>query len=171
MEGIPKRWRLDRREAVAFALAEDSPAALRRLHGELTWYHESALRKKRAYRAVKSIEITLAAMVPLAASLGWGVTTIGIFGVVIVICQGIQQLFQLQPQWLAHRAIYENLKREESLYLARAGPYKGSDEPEVLLAERIEDLREIETAQWMDLEKTTAAKADQEQQARADART
>ncbi len=157
-EEKPKRWRFDRREAVAFTLTDDSPAVLRRLHCELTWYHESALRKKRAYHAVKGAEITLAAVVPLGASLGWGITTIGIFGAVIVVCQGFQQLFQLHPQWLAHRGIYENLKREESLYLSQAGRYRECEDADALLAERIESLRERETDQWINLEKTRSAK-------------
>jgi hypothetical protein len=148
----PKRWQLDRREVVSFALADDTPPVLRRLHCELTWYHRSALRKKRAYRVVKSVEFILAALVPLGAGLDWSVATIGLLGVVIVVCQGFQQLFQLHAQWLAHRATYEALRREESLYFAKAGPYKGSEDPEALLAERVEKLRAIETNQWVETE-------------------
>ena len=133
---------------------DDTPAALCRLHAELCWYHESAVRKKRAYRSFKAAEFTIAAAVPLGASMGWATTTIGLLGAAIVVLQGIQQLFQLHAQWLAHRATYESLKKEESLYFAHAGPYRDCDEPDVLLAERTEAIRADETSQWVESELT-----------------
>src|SRR4029077_11254553 len=104
---------------------------------------------------LKNAEFVIAASVPVAASLGWSVGTIGVLGATIVVCHGIQQLFQLHAQWLAHRATYEMLKREESLYFAHAGPYRECDNPDVLLAERVEDLRARETNQWVEMELTT----------------
>jgi hypothetical protein len=70
-----------------------------------------------------------------------------------VVVEGIQQLGQYQQNWTNYRSTCEALKDEKFLYLAGAGHY-ASDNPERMLAERIEGLVSQEHAKW------TAARED-----------
>jgi Protein of unknown function (DUF4231) len=123
--------------------------ALQRLATEIEWYDRSANRKCRTYRSFKAAEIVAAAAVPAAAALGASTGLLAVRGGGIVILQGMQSLFQSQDRYLAHRSTYEVLKREEALFLAGAGPYRGVTDPETLLAERVEQIRESETTEWV----------------------
>ena len=69
-------------------------------------------------------------------------------GALIVVIEGIQQLFQLQTNWILYRSTCESLKREKYLYLGNAGPYAAAQNPHSLLAERIESLISQELASW-----------------------
>lgn len=55
-----------------------------------------------------------------------------------------------------YRATEEALKREQYLYLAKAGFYRGIDAPAKLLAERVEALVGSEEAKWMSLQSSAA---------------
>jgi Protein of unknown function (DUF4231) len=62
--------------------------------------------------------------------------------------KGIQQLYQLQTNWLLYRSTCESLKHEKFLFLAGAGPYRVAQNRHSLLAERIESLVSQEHAKW-----------------------
>jgi hypothetical protein len=66
---------------------------------------------------------------------------------VVVVLEGVQQLFQWQPNWVLYRSTHEALKHEKYLYMAKAGPYSGPERHWVL-AERLEGLISQEHAKW-----------------------
>ena len=72
----------------------------------------------------------------------------GALGAVIVVLEGLQQLFQFQQNWISYRTTAEALKHEKFLYLASAGPYREADSPDATLAERVESLVSQETGAW-----------------------
>jgi hypothetical protein len=85
---------------------------------------------------------------------GWQATWLpGILGAGIVLLEGVQGLFRWRDQWLMYRATAESLRREESLYLAKAGPYADHTTPKALamLAERAEQLTASEHTSWRQL--------------------
>jgi hypothetical protein len=150
-----KRYKIDRMERLNDTLPSRSPA-LERLEEEIEFYDKSAVRKRRFWRALATTELVAAASVPAAAALGGSTGLLGMLGAVVVICQGILGLFQSQSRYLAHRRTYERLKSERALYRAQAGPYRSREDPEVLLAERVEDIRQEETDSWLDEERRAA---------------
>jgi len=75
-------------------------------------------------------------------------------GALIVVIEGLQQLYQLQTNWLLYRSTCESLKHEKYLFLASAGPYGAASNPHTLLAERIESLVSQEHAKWASTQQT-----------------
>jgi hypothetical protein len=98
------------------------------------------------------VTVIAAAAIPLlAAILSNGYLNkiiISSLGALIVVIEGIQQLFQLQTNWILYRSSCESLKREKYLYPGNAGPYAAAQNPHSLLAERVEFLISQDLANW-----------------------
>jgi len=119
-----------------------------RLKDQLSWYDHKSAYCQRRYKWLKVLEIAVAAALPVVASLHSPVWVTGGLAAVVVVLEGIQQVFQYQEHWITYRATAEALKRERYLYLAHAGPYTGNDR-HAQLAERIESLLSQENAKWV----------------------
>jgi hypothetical protein len=119
-----------------------------RLDSQLGWYEEKSRHHKRWYQVLKVAQIVIAAAIPVVAAAGASATVAGALGAVIVILEGLQQLFRFQENWIAYRITAEALKREKSLCLAKAGAYAGADRPDALLAERVERIITRESGAW-----------------------
>jgi hypothetical protein len=118
-----------------------------RLEDQLAWYNHKSASAQRAFKRVKVAQLVLAAGVPVAvASPVPGIVT-AIFGALVVVLEGVQQLYQWQTNWVLYRSTHESLTHEKYLYLAGAGPYSGAERRRVL-AERIEGLVSQEHAKW-----------------------
>jgi Protein of unknown function (DUF4231) len=63
-------------------------------------------------------------------------------GALIVVIEGIQQLFQFQTNWILYRSTWEGLKREKYLYVGNAGPYAAAHQSPLApgRADRVSDL-------------------------------
>jgi len=96
------------------------------------------------------IEIIAAALIPFAAGLRADPMITGSLGVIVVILESMQGLFQFQQNWTNYRSTAEGLKHEKFLWQAEAGPYKDPDNPNpsALFAERVEALISTEHAKW-----------------------
>jgi hypothetical protein len=125
---------------------------LERLEDQIDWYDRKSTLHKNYFNALKVIAIVAAAVIPFLAALPLEAqlsrVTAAALGAVIVIIEGIQQLFQLHTNWLLYRSTCESLKHEKYLFLAGAGPYAAAGDPHSLLAERIEALVAQEHAKW-----------------------
>ena len=75
----------------------------------------------------------------------------------IVILEGLQQLFQFQQNWIAYRGTAEALKHEKYLYLVNAGDYARAERRDALLAELLEGLVSQEHAAWASTMRDRAA--------------
>jgi len=118
-----------------------------RLQDQATWYDRKSAINQRLYKWLKLLEIVLAASIPVAASGDASRTVLAALGAVVVVLEGMQHLFQFHSNWITYRSTAEQLRHEQFLYLAGAGPYVGSDRDRVL-AERVEGLVSQEHAQW-----------------------
>jgi hypothetical protein len=119
-----------------------------RLEDQVGWYDRKSASNQRAFKRLKVLQLVAAAMVPVVASVHAPVWITGGLGALVVVIEGIQQLGQFQQNWMNYRSTCEALKHEKYLYLANAGPYRGSEDPERVLAERIEGLVSQEHAKW-----------------------
>jgi Protein of unknown function (DUF4231) len=127
---------------------------MQRLEEQLDWYERQSERSKRAYLALKVVQIVVAAAIPAIAAAGGSAGFAGALGAVVVVLEGIQQLFQFQQNWITYRGTAEALRRERYLYEARAGRYAETDQPERVLAERVDGLLSHEHAAWADVQRT-----------------
>lgn len=120
-----------------------------RLEEQIAWYDRESISNQRWYKRCKVGEVAIAATIPLAAGLGWSAYVTGGLGVAIVISEGLQNLNQFHHNWITYRSTCEELKHEKHLWLAKAGPYADVENPDTLLAERIESLVSREHTKWV----------------------
>lgn len=118
-----------------------------RLESQLEWYDLKSSKSQWRYKWLKVLEIAVAATLPVVAGVHSPVWVTGGLAAVVVVLEGFQHIFQFQEHWITYRSTAEALKRERYLYLAKAGPYDGND-PDRLLAERVDTLLSQEHAKW-----------------------
>ncbi len=120
-----------------------------RLEEQRKWYSKKSAENKRLFQSLKVVEVIAAAVIPFAAGYSRLTVLTGLLGVLIVVLEGIQGIYQFHDNWIAYRSTSEVLKHEKYLWQAKAGPYKDAEYPDVLLAERVESLVSIEHAKWV----------------------
>jgi hypothetical protein len=125
------------------------PPVWKRLDDQIDWYDRGSRRSKRWYLRLKVVQIVTAASIPVLATAWPEKAWIGGgLGALIVVLEGLQQLFQHHSNWTQYRSTCEALRHEKYLWMAHAGPYARSQRPDALLAERIEGLVSQEQAKW-----------------------
>ena len=139
--------------------------AWNRLESQRKWYAEKSAFNQKWYKALKLIQIVLAAAIPIFALLPVPHTKliVAIFGALIAILEGVQQLYQFHTLWTEYRSTTEHLKHDRYLFLSLSGPYRelAQDEALLLLAERTEELISKEHAKWIDISKRAVPKVSQ----------
>lgn len=125
----------------------DRAVAKERLEDQLGWYDRKSVNAQHAYKRLKVLQLLISATVPVIAGLRAPPAVTAATAAVVVVLEGVQQLYQWQTNWVLYRSTAEALKHEQYLYLANAGPYVGSDRDRVL-AERVEGLVSQEHAKW-----------------------
>jgi hypothetical protein len=125
-----------------------------RLEDQLAWYEEKSTHHKRWFQSLKVCQIVVAAAIPAVAAAGASAGVAGALGAVVVVMEGLQQVFRFQENWIAYRGTAEALKHEKFLFLASAGPYARPDGRDRLLAERVEGLVSQEHAAWAEAQRT-----------------
>ena len=126
-----------------------------RLENQIQWYDKKSQHNQWWYKQLKLLEIASGGLITLGAVFQWSYGVIGCLGFIIVLFEGIQSVCQLHHRWMSYRSTCEYLKKEHSLFYAKAGPYREVDEPEKLLAERIEEIISQEHAKWIKKHKKT----------------
>ena len=126
---------------------DSAGAAWERLEDQLAWYDAKSSSCQRAFKRGKLVQLLVAAAVPVLAALSVPAAVTASVAAVVVVLEGVQQLYQWQTNWVLYRSTAEALKHEHYLYLAQAGPYTGEDRDRVL-AERVEGLVSQEHAKW-----------------------
>jgi hypothetical protein len=124
-----------------------------RLEEQRKWYSSESKRNKQYYHRIKIAQIILASAIPLVALINapWSHWVTALAGSAIAVLEAIHQLKQYSQLWIEYRSAAEKLKRDKTLFLAEAGPYKGLDVKNrlILLAERIEDYLSAEHENWV----------------------
>jgi len=139
---------------------------LERMEGQIKWYSEKSAWNQDWFKKLKVTEVIAAALIPFAAGLHAPAVLTGLLGVVVVVLESMQSIYQFQSNWITYRTTAEALKHEKYLWYAKAGHYLNAENPEALLAERIEALISTENAKWiLDKEHAGEKKVGAEQQA------
>jgi len=126
--------------------------AWHRLEDQLQWYDNKSTQSQKWYKRLKLVQISLAVLIPVASHLEptYAKWATSIAGALVAILEGVQHVNQYSTLWITYRATAEHLKHEKFLFLSAAGPYKGQDESErlIALAERVEEHVSTEHANW-----------------------
>ena len=143
-----------------------------RLEEQIQWHERSAARNQRLHRWSSVSQIVLSASIILASSMATqqGAPTLltlhpallsALIAGALTILKGIESTFDWQTNWVNYRAVAEALKQEKYLHAALAGPYHAVEDPDRLLAERVEELISKENAQWVSSVTRRSEKSDQ----------
>jgi Protein of unknown function (DUF4231) len=137
-------------DAIVKPDAEPEPVhpTVARLDDQLGWYEKSAQRSQKSYRGLKLVALLIGAAIPVAAALGASAAVAGVLGGLVVVLEGVQQLFHYQENWLRYRGMAEALRTEKHLFEAHAGSYATATDRLQLLAERIEAMFAQERSAW-----------------------
>lgn len=126
-----------------------------------TWYGERSRSNRSRYTALKTIQIVIAAAIPVVSVGAAGEVqrwTNAILGAFIGIIEGLIQLGQYQQNWLLYRATREALKREELLHSAKAGPYAGVPDADTLYFQRCDAIISGENSKWLSSQEQSGSK-------------
>jgi Protein of unknown function (DUF4231) len=120
---------------------------LARATQQQAWYDAHAVRARIGYWSIKVIQLVLGAAVPVVAGVHAPAEITGSLGALIVVLEGIQQLFQFHENWIRYRLTATNLTRERNMYEARVGDYAGAN-PAARLALAVENIVNSEATSW-----------------------
>ena len=127
--------------------------AWHRLNDQIEWYDRKSGTNQFWYKWIKLAQLVLAALIPVLSlvEVPWWRWITAALGGLIVVLEGVQQLWQFNNLWITYRSTAEQLKHEKYLFLAFGGPYSGlnTDEALKLLSERVEEQVSTEHAKWV----------------------
>jgi hypothetical protein len=128
--------------------------AVPRLEELIGWYEREARKSNIGHKALRVTSIAAAAAIPVLAAASASPVAGAVLGGTVVALEAIQELFQFQRNWVTFGTTKEALKRERSLHRSLAGPYRRSrtEDPDRVLAERVEALVAVETTGWADIQ-------------------
>lgn len=123
-----------------------------RLDNQINWYSSKSQSNKKWFKSLRTLEILLAALIPLLSGIGENIPyyqiLIGCIGVAITIIAGLITLNKYQENWLNYRTTAETLKHEKFLFQTKTEPYDASNSFS-LLVQRTESLISTENSQWL----------------------
>jgi Protein of unknown function (DUF4231) len=148
-----------RPEVTRSMTSTDADPTWARLEDQLGWYDAKSQSCQQAYKRTKLAQLVVAAAVPVLALADVTAVATAVTAAVVVVLEGVQQLYQWQTNWILYRSTAEALKHERFLYQAMAGPYTGKNR-HLILAEKIEGLVSQEHAKWTETSQRADGAAD-----------
>ncbi len=136
-----------------------SQDTLDRLEDQISWYDKKSASNQTMYKWCRGLVIVSAAMIPLSANFPLVDFLPTWLGALIVVVEGFQQLNQFHQNWISYRSTCEALKREKFLWIGKAGHFADTDNPNALLAERIESIIAQEHSKWVNVREQAGKKA------------
>ncbi|MBA2501112.1 MAG: DUF4231 domain-containing protein [Chitinophagaceae bacterium] len=128
-----------------------------RVQEQMQWMEQKSARNQQWYKILKLIELVCAAAIPFLAGFyqmfSFFPLLTALMGVIIVICNGLQQLNHFHEKWINYRTAIELMKREKFLFQSGASPYNVEDAFK-LFVQNFENLLSNENRTWkMDIMK------------------
>jgi hypothetical protein len=125
-----------------------------RVVDQINWYDKKSVINKSWFLSLKISEILVALFIPFLSAYISNYDNhlnivVGILGIIVAAIAGTITLVKFQEKWIEYRTVAESLKLEKFLFLAKAGPYKDSEEPFQFFVERFESLISTSTKKWV----------------------
>ena len=139
-------------------MTDDFDTGYERLESQITWYDQKSTSNQRWFKRIKLAEIISASIIPFAAP--YVAAIAATLGVIVVVLEGTQHLYQFQQNWIAYRSTCEALTHEKYLFLAKVGAYEDMETElaRKLLARRVEALVSTEHSRWLIVREKTDKK-------------
>lgn len=122
--------------------------------GQFEYYDSKATSNKWRHRGIKSSQLIVAAVLPVAATSYpltenpvWKWAIIGL-SVLLIILEGFESYLNYQKKWINFRMTAEALRREKQFFNTRTDKYEGVKDPEKLFVERVLKLTDQENSDW-----------------------
>jgi hypothetical protein len=128
--------------------SEEADTVWQQLRAEFMWYHRAAVRTRVAFLTLKIISLVVAAAVPVVAAVSAPAGLTASLAAIVVVLESIQQLLQLQANWITYRSTAEALRQHAFMYAGHVSPYKDSATRRDLLAEFIRAAVADESTRW-----------------------
>ena len=84
---------------------------LERMEGQIKWYSEKSTWNQNWFKKLKVAEVVAAALIPFASGLHALAAFTGLLGVVVVVLESLQSIYQFQSNWITYRSTAEALRR------------------------------------------------------------
>lgn len=123
-----------------------------RLDNQIDWYDKKSSSSQKWFKRLQVMVIVASAIIPFLSGYMDEETlyikiVVGLLGLMIAAITAVLGLYQFQENWLEYRTTCETLRHEKYLFLAKVAPYNTED-PFLLLVERVEGLISKENTNW-----------------------
>jgi hypothetical protein len=115
---------------------------------QFRWYDRQATRTRLAYQVLRVAALAIGAVVTVLAASSAPAALTASLAATVVILEGVQQLFQLQKNWISYRSSAEGMRRHWFFYSARLFPYDVDATRTGLLANAMQDVAATENSGW-----------------------
>jgi hypothetical protein len=106
---------------------QSGSAAWTAYRDQFTSYSHGARTNRLSYQSARIISLTAAAAVTVSAGLSATPWVTASLGALIVVLEGLQQLFQWHENWIAYRQATETMRQHAIDFAAGVAPYDSAD--------------------------------------------
>lgn len=129
-------------------LAGDSPAE-QLITIRFHWYSSQARKTRLAYRSIGILQLIAALVIALSIAIHAPTWLAPALGGLIALAEGVRTLLGLQDSYPTYRRAAEELRNEAWLFAQQAGRYADATDRPQVLAERVVEISNSETEQWV----------------------
>ncbi|MDX6247689.1 MAG: hypothetical protein QOF10_1049 [Kribbellaceae bacterium] len=129
-------------------LAGDSPAE-QLITIRFRWYSSQARKARLAYRFIGVLQLIAALVIAVSVAISAPTWLAPALGALIALAEGVRTLLGLQDSYPTYRRTAEELRNEAWLFAQQAGRYADSPDRPQLLVERVVDISNTETDEWV----------------------
>lgn len=124
-----------------------------RVDDQITWYDNKSTSCQNKYKLTQTIEIILAALIPLLSAYSKDCMLIaiivGVLGSAIAIIESLTKLYKWHENWIEYRTTCELLKYQKHLFETESAPYNTEPESvENIFVRNIENIISSENNKW-----------------------
>lgn len=124
-----------------------------RVDDQIEWYDKKSVICQKKYKTTQTIEIVLAALIPLLSSYTTDCVAIafiiGALGSAIAVIESLTKLYKWHENWIEYRSTCELLRFQKNLFLTKSAPYNTEPESiENIFVCNIENIISSENNKW-----------------------
>lgn len=129
----------------------------REFEARLRWYDRAASRSRRWYQGLKVLALAAGATVTVLAAAAAPAALTASLAAVGVVAEGVQQVFQLHPNWISYRSTAENLRQHGLSFAAGVAPYDDPSTRRELLSSVLWEVTSKDNTDWSAVMRSAAS--------------
>lgn len=136
-----------------------------RVDDQIEWYDKKSASCQNKYKLTQTIEIVLAALIPLLSAYSKDCIIIAVIvgglGSAIAIIESLTKLYKWHENWIEYRTTCELLRYQKHLFETASAPYNtGAESVENLFVRNIENIISSENNKWKVVNTNDSKKGD-----------